>query len=492
MKHRNVYLSPIGIVLLVALFAFLGYSLWYDGGLLFTPGAVSAKSLSGVALNGFVSHADFEKACSLCHRPLKTDQGTLCLTCHTDIQDEMTNQIGLHSHIDVVENCATCHLDHRGREFNPTVDSLGHFDHTLTVFSLTKHQVNFDMSLIECDACHNFKQGFKVANQVCEDCHSQKAEFDILRHAVDYGENCLSCHDGVDRMKTFDHSQTAYKLEGQHIQVGCSTCHKDGQTKGTPSTCQECHSEPGIHTGQYSNNCADCHTPQDWQNVTLDNQPFNHSNQTRFSLAHHEFDFAGTPVTCLGCHPNGTQTSDPSICITCHTDHDPAFMVKHDQQYGATCLNCHDGVDRLAKFDHAVVYPLQGRHAEIECAACHPNKSYRGTSTACVDCHLEPQIHAGFFGLQCQDCHSTIAWAPADLRIHTFPLTHGDQGEIACIVCHTSKYVEYTCYGCHNHQVNPNIESHSVAGIALQDLPDCVRCHETGLKNETIRSELSK
>jgi len=492
MRHRNIFLSPVGLALLVITILGLGYSLWHDGGLIFSPGSVSAKSIAGIALNGFISHADFEKVCSFCHQPLETRQDDLCITCHTDIKDELDSQVGLHSRIKSVESCATCHLDHRGRNFNPTLDSLERFDHTVTAFALTWHQVNIDTSLMECEACHNFKQGFIVPNQVCVDCHNKPGATSIVQHGRDYGENCLSCHDGVDRMKTFEHNQTAYQLEGQHSQVACATCHKNGQYKGTTSTCEACHAEPGVHAGEYGTSCAGCHTPQSWKTATLDGKSFDHAVQTRFSLPRHIHDYTDAPITCLVCHPNGTQAFSTSVCITCHTDHDPAFIVNHDQQYGATCLDCHDGVDRLSQFDHIVVYPLDGRHVDIECAECHPNKTYRGTSTDCAACHNEPKIHAGFFGLQCQYCHTTTAWAPADLRIHTFPLNHGGQGEIACMVCHTIKYVEYTCYGCHDHQVNANIESHTVAGIALQDLPDCVRCHATGLKDETIRSELSK
>jgi hypothetical protein len=485
MRQRNNFLSPAGLALLVITLFGLGYSLWHDGGLIFSPGSVSAKGLTGIAINGFTSHVDFEKTCSLCHQPLITSQDVLCMTCHTTVKDEINNQVGLHSRIDSVESCSACHVDHRGRDFNPTLDSLGRFDHTITAFSLSRHQVNYDASLMECDACHDFTQGSKVPDQVCVDCHSQSGKIDLAQHAVDYGENCLGCHDGVDRMRTFDHNQTAYQLEGQHMQVACVSCHKNGQYKGTTTVCQACHAEPSVHAGEYSSSCVDCHTPQTWQTAILEDKPFNHELQTRFSLAHHSVDYLDAPITCLNCHPDGTQTTTTSVCSTCHTDHAPAFMVSHDGQYGADCLNCHDGVDRLSQFDHNAVYPLEGRHAEIECAACHVNKIYRGTPQECVTCHTEPKIHAGYFGLQCQDCHSIAAWAPADLRIHTFPLDHGGQGESACIVCHPGKYVEYTCYGCHAHQVNTNMDSHVAAGISIQDLPDCVRCHATGLKDET-------
>ncbi len=91
---------------------------------------------------------------------------------------------------------------------------------------------------------------------------------------------------------------------------------------------------------------------------------------------------------------------------------------------------------------------------------------------------------AGFFGLKCQYCHSAQAWSPAKLQIHSFPLDHGNQGEIACQVCHPSTYAEYTCYGCHDHQAEAITLSHLKAGISEAELPACATCHPGGLKEK--------
>jgi len=160
-------------------------------------------------------------------------------------------------------------------------------------------------------------------------------------------------------------------------------------------------------------------------------------------------------------------------------------MAEHQAQYGPACVDCHDGVDRMANFDHANFFPLNGVHANLECEECHANQVFRGTPQLCVECHAEPEIHAGFFGVQCQNCHTEKAWAPARMTVHDFPLDHGGQGTIECQTCHPSTYVDYTCYGCHDHQPDEIRTSHLEAGVSLEELPNCTKCHPTGLKQET-------
>jgi hypothetical protein len=84
--------------------------------------------------------------------------------------------------------------------------------------------------------------------------------------------------------------------------------------------------------------------------------------------------------------------------------------------------------------------------------------------------------------LQCQYCHTASAWSPAELRIHTFPLNHGSTENMACTICHTLTYVQYTCYDCHEHQPEAIIETHAKAGIAPEQIPDCAACHPGGLR----------
>ena len=82
-------------------------------------------------LQGFRSHADFEKECRYCHQPLQATLGELCLACHTEIAGEMNNGSGIHAQLENAARCQVCHSDHHGRDFNPTLAAFDSFDHEL-------------------------------------------------------------------------------------------------------------------------------------------------------------------------------------------------------------------------------------------------------------------------------------------------------------------------------------------------------------------------
>ena len=158
-------------------------------------------------------------------------------------------------------------------------------------------------------------------------------------------------------------------------------------------------------------------------------------------------------------------------------------MTDHQRQYGSECMGCHDGVDRMSNFDHSKFFPLEGKHLSIQCTDCHIDNLYRGTPAECWQCHKEPEIHAGVFGLKCDYCHKADAWSPAGLYQHKFPLDHGleDQNlQQDCKNCHGGNYVDYTCYNCHDHQPDEINQSHLAIGITEQDIPACANCHPDG------------
>jgi hypothetical protein len=157
-------------------------------------------------------------------------------------------------------------------------------------------------------------------------------------------------------------------------------------------------------------------------------------------------------------------------------------MDEHRALFGDDCVSCHDGVDTMAAFDHALAFPLEEAHSELACAACHIQGRFAGTPDQCVGCHEEPALHKGQFGLDCVRCHSTVAWTPARLTEHTFPLDHGNEGALACQVCHEQTYAVYTCYNCHEHQPDEIREEHVDEGILAFD--DCATCHPTGREDE--------
>lgn len=488
MHRSSAFFSPAGILSTLILLAGLGIVFLWRGNLLFSPGELTAKTAPGVTLNGFDSHAAFEAECGRCHAPFQARQGELCVDCHQDVAVQIRAQSGTHGGLVDALACMNCHPDHRGRGFDPTAAALEQFDHNLTRFSLVWHRFDYAGAPLECTSCHTTQGEFAVDLGACEACHAGHDGAFMLNHVESFGRDCLACHDGKDTMANFSHARTGFPLLGAHQETACESCHAGGQFSDTPAQCVVCHAEPEVHAGMFSLDCESCHTPeQPWIVALLDGKQFEHSRSTGFSLVKHTRNYDETPFKCVDCHgvtPDGKLTFVLDTCIACHTQADSGFMNEHRVRFGDGCLECHDGSGEMANFDHNRVFVLDGRHAELACEECHVNQVFSGTPTQCVQCHEEPQIHLGLFGVQCEKCHSTQAWSPASLQSHTFPLNHGESGLVSCETCHPTTYVQYTCYGCHEHQEAKIIRKHAEEGIRQPELANCVECHPTGREKE--------
>jgi hypothetical protein len=279
------------------------------------------------------------------------------------------------------------------------------------------------------------------------------------------------------------------------FEADCAHCHEPWRGISA-ARCTTCHESVAVeqNTGRGlhgllgdTTDCTACHI--DHQGRTAAITPldrldtFDHQRLTGYSLAQHPQDYAGNPLACSGCHQPGRYAAEFVNCAGCHTDADPVFMAGHIAQFGESCLDCHDGSGRLVDFDHDTVFVLDGAHTTTDCAGCHRDQVFAGTSTACVACHAEPAVHTGLFGQDCARCHTTAAWFPAELTQHTFPLDHGREINQSCETCHTAAYTTYTCYNCHEHDPQNIREEHEDEDIF--DFMDCVACHPTGREEES-------
>lgn len=481
MKRTNPLKSLPGWILTAALLVGVGLV----GLSAFSPGALGAQAKAGVETGGFRSHAEFERQCWRCHAPLQDGQDALCLDCHNPVAVQKQLGQGTHSLVDAALHCAACHQDHQGRTANLLQPGLERFDHNLTGFSLVWHAYDYQAQPMECQACHAVEAAFELDPGSCSDCHAAWDAVFMLQHSLDYGPDCLACHDGRDRMADFDHSKTDFPLEGKHRATACIDCHRERIFEGLPLECQACHSEPDSHKGLFASACSDCHDPQGWSPAAWNGQPFEHATTAGFSLARHPQQADGQPLTCQDCHRGSMEADTLPACRECHAlQNGQPFIDPHQTLFGEQCLACHDGVDRFSDFNHARVFLLDGAHATLACQDCHAERKFAGIGQQCADCHAEPEIHAGFFGLNCQDCHLTSAWSPAELHNHRFPLDHGEQGMVACQTCHPANYVSYTCYGCHEHDPGEIAEEHQEENISLAELADCAECHPDGRKDD--------
>jgi hypothetical protein len=483
---------------MAAFVAGLGIAFGKSGWRVFSPGKLSQESRPGMAIKAFASHADFERRCDYCHQPLAKKQSALCLACHDDVQAQTATGSLPHGKLGSVEACYDCHPDHRGTDFDMLRYALDQTDHESARFSLERHQVDAELQPIECSACHTLQGDFYIDSNACIDCHASTHQDFKQTHLLDYGSSCLDCHDGRDRMQTFDHNQTRFPLDGKHQEAKCTDCHPAEPTprnkagtglaaptalQDTPSECARCHPEPELHLGEFSQDCAQCHTTQAWSPANFQGGLFAHNSQERFVLGLHQRDYQEQPITCKDCHADNFVAFDQQICRDCHSagDQGAQFIPEHTAKYNPDCLACHDGADKMHDFQHEDVFPLEGKHADLACEGCHVEHQFAETPQECAGCHAEPELHQGFFGLECRYCHSADAWSPAPLRFHLFPLNHGAQNDSQCQVCHPSnRTVETTCYGCHAHVENDVIAKHIQAGMDSNEINDCQKCHPNG------------
>ncbi len=231
------------------------------------------------------------------------DIRTACYTCH-QADDEHNGQYGT--------QCYTCHTTRSWEEVT--------FDHNETRLPLVGGHAN-----LECQACHT-PDTFTGLDPACVSCH---AEDDV--HDGQFGTACERCHvaDAWDKV-TFDHDETAFPLDGAHVNVPCEQCHVNNQYVGTPTECVACHEQPVSHVGVFGTDCATCHLTSAWTPAYLP--------EHTFPLDHGSTE----PLACDVCHDQGTYTT--YTCYNCH-EHTPENIRAEHLEEGITdyqdCVRCH-------------------------------------------------------------------------------------------------------------------------------------------------------
>ncbi len=392
------------------------------------------------------------------------------------------------------QTCASCHEDiHRGALGATCADchdagtwkATPGFKHDTTGYALTGKHLD-----VTCEACHAATrlplkrdgQGRTipiyrpVPHQTCTACHR-----DV--HDGRFGGTCTSCHStqGFQQVNPsgFDHARTPFPLKGKHRAVKCAGCHADFSTdrgrRPAASTCAACHQD--VHGGAAtvqgkSADCAACHTESQFSPSTF---PLERHQNSRYPL-----EGKHQKTACTACHekevgagPNPWGSSRivlrPAFgtCSTCHGD-DHGGQLRARPGKGE-CAECHAVTgwkpSRFGVEAHrTLTLPLEGRHAAIDCQACHGAErkglrpltppgplgkgrfAFTAIETGCVACHLDP--HAGRFEAKgarpaargCQSCHNATAFAPTAIdeaahRAFRFSLT-GAHRATPCAGCH--------------------------------------------------------
>lgn len=372
-------------------------------------------------------HRNAETDCIACHRNEEPHRGRLGETC-SDCHGETAWD---HAHYDHGETdfaltgahaatpCNLCHPDeryartprdcfschgrddaHAGRHGHECGDCHGteawdaaRFDHDRdTEFPLTgKH------ATAVCTACHAGNVYDAPPPRTCHGCHTRD---DV--HKGRHGTDCAACHDTREwAAADFDHDRdTDFALRGAHVKITCAACHRGNvYDEAPPHDCGECHQLDDVHRGRLGADCAACHGETSWR-------------QGHFDHGLTGFPLVGMHVlaACERCHVAATYEAESAECITCHRSED-----EHDRKLGPDCGMCHNpnGWNRWL-FDHAARtdYPLEGRHANLDCLGCHTEpvaaaRQLSDLSSACYTCHAHDDVHRGGFGRLCGRCHVT-------------------------------------------------------------------------------------
>ncbi|MCU0619923.1 MAG: hypothetical protein MUC69_00290 [Gemmatimonadales bacterium] len=331
-----------------------------------------------------------------------------CVDCHRNP----------HGPVVAKRSCESCHpLD---RPFKPA-----RFRHDDTGYPLRARHAR-----VSCGKCH---RSASKPPRDCGGCHGKphKNRFAELR--------CAQCHRvGGERKPHFDHERLArYPLRGAHRHASCAACHKGGHrperylrlTNVAQQGCTGCHRHARAHDLQFRNRaCGECHLEGGTRST-----PFDHTRETRFRLAGRHLPL-NQPRGCIRCHPGKVYRTGKLSCADCHKD-------VHRGRLGRDCARCHplDAPFGQPVFDHtgSTRFPLVGRHRQVKCASCHPNRTFRLGQFSCATCHARTDPHRGRLGSDCGKCHRPEKGAPRfrHATMTKFPL-EGAHARVACGHCH--------------------------------------------------------
>jgi hypothetical protein len=181
---------------------------------------------------------------------------------------------------------------------------------------------------------------------------------------------------------------------------------------------------------------------------------------------------AETENQCGACHERDGNAIQNDRCLHCHEEvqadleQNQGFHGRNAWARSADCSTCHSdhkgsdakitGLDPELFNHEDTDFPLLGMHKQQACTACHTEgDAYRDTTTECVGCHEDDDVHEDQLGNECESCHDAHRWSEQrfDHADTDFPLL-GQHEQTTCASCHLEglRYedTQNTCDGCHS------------------------------------------
>ena len=407
-----------------------------------------------------------------------------CDQCHKTFRERAPNQ-PLRFAVKDFADCKSCHVSPHSEKFSQQHCQSCHttggwsaaqnFNHAVTAFPLHGKHVQ-----VACEKCHTSlsaradKEKLDFGTRAfgdCTPCHTSP-------HASSFSKkSCVSCHTPSGwktvSSKLFDHTMTAFPLEGRHASVKCGQCHrqKAAEVLKPGTSCIGCHED--IHRGEFArshqNDCARCHSTQSFRPASFG--VADHSG-SRFALTG-----AHAATVCRTCHWKEGRSNfrfESIACTACHVD-------KHRGQFASTmnersCAACHTTQSwEMRSFDHARTgFTITGKHSTVGCEGCHRRDEtsaavvYKDTPQSCNGCHSDP--HAGQFALNgstdCSRCHTPAGW-------HTLAFQHQSQSAFPL----TGAHKNIDCARCHKPEEHQGKRVVRYKPISTQ----CESCHQQGV-----------
>ncbi len=423
---------------------------------------VQATAIESLISPGDVieGHKKYQNECIKCHdRFDRKKQKSKCLDCHKEVRDDLNKRIGYHGRKKAIhiQECSTCHTEHKGRKYDVVKLNKLTFDHQYTDFKLKGEHKK-----ISCESCHKPKKKYREAPRDCYSCHKK----DTPHKAKTMGKiakRCDKCHSENNwREFHYKHKKSKFPHTGKHKKTECSACHIADRYIKTPKTCISCHKGDDSHRGRNGTQCQKCHTTKNWKT-----RGFNHDKHTDFPLRgqHKNQD-------CKSCHKKDPYKFKLKMaCITCHKHDD-----SHKGRFGKKCQTCHNEKSWYKnRFDHnkKTKFKLRGKHATTTCTSCHKKNIYKvKLKKNCYSCHKTDDVHKGQQGKKCDKCHNEKGWRSKlrfDHDITKFPLV-GLHSIVPCEECHLDNNYQDTSLKCNSCHKQDDVHKGTLG-------TNCQRCH---------------